>query len=101
MALDAALTALNASVGIYETRFVDDIGLDHVDRFLVVDSSPDEVVSLSTPNGSWAMAALGRAYKQLTTRKIGGKLFLSMRVPSVKRLRSRSSVRLHPSTMTR
>ena len=77
VALDAALTALNASVGIYETRFVDDIGLDHVDRFLVVDSSPDEVVS--PLHSQWLVgevATLGQAYKQLTTRKIGGKTIL-------------------------
>ena len=77
VSLNAPLTALNASVGIYETRFVDDIGLDHVDRFLVVDSSPDEAVA--PLHSQWLagdVATLGDAYKQLTTRKLNGKTIL-------------------------
>lgn len=75
--LNAPLSTLNASVGIYETRFVDDIGLDHVDRFLVVDSSPDNIVS--PLHSQWmvgGVATIGQAYEQLTTRKVAGKTIL-------------------------
>ena len=75
--LNAPLHALNASVGIYETRFVDDIGVEHADRFLVVDSSPDDVVSAL--HSQWVLggvATIGEAYSQLTSRKFDGKSIL-------------------------
>ena len=42
--LSARLPTLNASVGVYETRFVDDIGVNHTDTFLVVDATANDVV---------------------------------------------------------
>lgn len=75
--LNASLQSLNASVGIFETRFVDEIGVDHADRFLVVDSSPDNIVG--PLHSQWmvgGVATLGDAYRQLTTRKVAGKTIL-------------------------
>lgn len=71
--LSVSLASLNSSVGVYETRYVDEIGIDNTDRFLVVDSAADDVVR--PMHEQWLLgdvATLGKAYKQLTSNKVNG-----------------------------
>ena len=74
--LSAPLVTLNASVGTYETRYVDDIGIDHHDRFLVVDHAPDSALRPLQEQWLLSGATLGDAYSQLTTQTMAGKTFL-------------------------
>lgn len=70
---DSQPQSLNASVGIFETRYVDDIGVDHKDTFLVVDAAPNSIVA--PMHEQWltsGVTTLGDVYKQLTKSVVEG-----------------------------
>lgn len=71
--LSAPLKTLNASIGTYETRYVDDIGIDHNDRFLVVDHAPDAQIRPLQEQWLVSGVTIGEAYDQLTNMSMGGK----------------------------
>lgn len=68
--LSARLPTLNASVGVYETRFVDDIGVNHTDTFLVVDATANDVVQAMHDRWLTTGMTLGAAYEELTTATV-------------------------------